>query len=391
MRVLQVVASLAEEWGGPPRVAVHLAEALHCRGIRSSIFATRYPENGHLITSDLIEVSAFRKGFMSSLWTAHSSRLASELNAVVREFDIVHIHELWHFPHYAAYKAAKSAGVPFVITVHGELDPWVLRYRSIRKRIYWRLMQRSILANAAVLHAISQPEVGQIRSLGVKTPTRVIPNGIPKSEIAYPSDPGTFLSLHPELYGKRIILFLGRLHPKKGLDLLGDAFAAIERESHFDDVRLVIAGPDEGGYRAELEKRLASRGVISKTVFTGMLTGDVKRSALDSADVFVLPSYSEGFSISVLEALARATPVVITTGCNFPQVGEAGAGKVIEPIADHLTQALREILDDSVLGDRMGDLGRKLVQNQYTWDRVAERMSHLYESALESDLVVADS
>jgi glycosyltransferase involved in cell wall biosynthesis len=141
---------------------------------------------------------------------------------------------------------------------------------------------------------------------------------------------------------------------------------------------LVIAGPDEDGYQAKVQGMLQAEGVLNKTIFTGLLTGYDKLAVLARADLFVLPSYSEGFSMAVLEALACGLPVIITRPCNFPEVAEAMAGEVIEPDVEQLTMAFSRLLDNAQLRFQMGQNGRRLISERYTWDRIAEQMIEFY-------------
>ncbi|GAG37700.1 unnamed protein product, partial [marine sediment metagenome] len=177
--------------------------------------------------------------------------------------------------------------------------------------------------------------------------------------------------------GKRIILFLGRIHPQKGLDLLAKAFEKIARE--WDNAYLMIVGPDSEGYKIKIEKMLESEGVLNKVIFTGMLSGRKKLIVLGGADIFALPSYSEGFSMAILEAMICKLPVIITKQCNFPEVTEVGAGNEIDPNVEQLTGALGNLLGNPELCKKMGEKGRKLVLEKYTWDKTADKMIKVYE------------
>ena len=232
------------------------------------------------------------------------------------------------------------------------------------------------LRNADAIHAITPAEKRRIADLGYQTPVTVAPNGIDSAPFDTLPDPREFLNRFPALENKRVILFLGRLNPTKGLDILARAFSAIARR--FPDAVLLMAGPDEEGGQRIMESILRSEGVLDRTLFTGMLTGYDKLAAMSRADLFVLPSYSEGFSIAILEAMAARLPVVITEGCNFPEVAEHGAGFVVEASDRPVTEAVGTLLSNHDLRVRMGEQGRKLVSERYTWRVTATTLADLY-------------
>jgi glycosyltransferase involved in cell wall biosynthesis len=194
-------------------------------------------------------------------------------------------------------------------------------------------------------------------------------------------DKNTFENTYPQLKGKKVILFLGRIHPKKGLDILAEAFGKIIRKQH--NASLLIVGPDSDSYRSKIEKILAREGVLDKAIFTGTLTGNHKLAALSRADIFVLPSHSEGFSMSILEAMGCGLPVVITKQCHFPEVEQMQAGKIIDGDATELSEIIMELLNNPQLCRKMGKAGQKLVRDKYTWDEVADKMIGVYEEILK--------
>ncbi len=385
MRILHVMVGLAIESGGPPRVVASLTEPLSRLGVECTVFApASRRDTRELVWPKAADVKLFPPGWLSPVWRGHSPQLAREIRASIGRFDIVHIHELWHHPHLAAYRAALRAGRPLVVTVHGELEPWALGHRRFKKWVYLNLLQRKALNRASLIHALTGTEEEQVRSIGVETPVAVVPNGI---------DPTPYIRLHgreefrrthgiPE--DARVALFLGRLHRKKGLDILAAAFSEIasQRPGGSVDPFLVIAGPDEEGLADGMRAVFRRLGVLDRVRFTGMLAGEDRLPALAAADVFVLPSYSEGFSIAVLEALAAGCPVVITRNCNFPEVAAAGAGLVVEPEAGQVASALARVLDEPELGQRMGARGRALIEERYTWDRTAAQFADMYRSIL---------
>jgi glycosyltransferase involved in cell wall biosynthesis len=320
------------------------------------------------------------KSQIRRLWPFYSPDLAKALTARVPEHDLVHIHEIWHYPCYVAYKIARKTNKPYIVTVHGELEPWCVDHKSFKKRIYSALIQKRILNEAAAIHAITKEEAEDIRAFGVSAPIVVIPNGIEPTDFQDLPLSEEIESIYPELKGKNVLIFLGRVHQKKGLDILARAFGQIARSRK--DLHLLIVGPDNDGYRSQVENLLESEGVLERTTFTGMLTEREKLAALRRADICTIPSYSEVRTIVALEAMACGLPVIITRQCHFPEVAEANAGIVIEPNADQLADSLNKLLDNPRLCKEMGENGRRLVMEKFTWDKIADQMIHLYEDVL---------
>jgi len=382
MRILHVVASLSSEWGGPTKVVTELTEKLAEKGIEITIFSPfKKGEELNIIKPKGVKLQLFPQDFfIDKLWTSFSLDFARTIKQNVHKFDIIHIHEIWHYPNYIASRAAKRASKPYLITIHGTLEPWCLNYKAFKKKIYSLFIQRRILREASAIHAITNEEVKHIRTFGADNSIIMIPNGIdPKKFINLP--PREELeSFYPKIKGKRIILFLGRIHPIKGLDLLAKAFEKIARE--WDNAYLMIVGPDSEGYKIKIEKMLESEGVLSRVIFTGMLNGYEKLAALSRADICVVPSYSEVRSIVALEAMIYKLPVIITHQCQFQEIAEYGAGIIIEPDPKQLVEALNKLLNNPKLCKRMGENGRKLVLEKFTWDKIADKMIKVYEEIL---------
>lgn len=381
MKILHVAASLSAEWGGPTQVIKALTESLARKGVNVSVFAPIGEKVGkEILYPEGVRIEVFKAGLFSRMWTGYSPSIAEALAVEAPKYDIIHIHEIWHYPHFAAYRAARRTGKPFVVTIHGELEPWCLDYKAPKKRIYATLIQRRALNEAAAIHALTKEEVKDIRAFGVDAPIVVIPNGIDPAKFQALPLPEEMDKLYPELVGKKVVLFMGRIHPKKGLDILAKAFGQIARSRK--DLHLLIVGPDNGGYRNQVERLLESDSVIEKTTFTGMLTEREKLAALSRADICAIPSYSEGMSIVALEALACGLPEIITRQCHFPEVAEAEAGIVIETNAYQLANALNKLLEDPKLCKEMGENGRRLIIEKFTWDKIADQMIQFYEDVL---------
>jgi glycosyltransferase involved in cell wall biosynthesis len=292
--------------------------------------------------------------------------------AATAHADVLHVHGLWQLHSLAAALAARRARRPLIVSAHGMLQAWALNNKHWKKRIYSALIEGRNLRGACCLHALSAAEREDYRRFGLSNPVAVIPNGV---HAAPEPDPAPFLTAFPDLAGRRLVLFLGRIHYKKGLDLLFRAWRAAAPEAH-----LVLAGGDSERTADALHSLAAELGITDQVTFTGPLYGALKWSALAAADLFVLPSHSEGFSVAVLEAMSASLPVLITTPCNFPEAATRGCGWVAEPDAVALAAALTGALSlPPALLQACGRSGRALVAERYTWNAIAAQMAATYD------------
>jgi glycosyltransferase involved in cell wall biosynthesis len=281
-----------------------------------------------------------------------------------------------------AYRYAKVFSKPYIVTLHGTLSPWCLNHKAIKKRIYAFLIQKRMLREAGGIQSFSESEAVQLGDYNINNSATIIPNGLDVESFADLKLYDFFDDIYPELNNKKVILFLGRLHPVKGLDLLCKSFGEVVKSRN--DVRLIIAGPDTEGYKKDLESILKSVNAYDKVIFPGMLKEANKYAALNRANVFVLSSYSEGQSIAILEAMISELPVIITEQCYLNEVAETESGIIIEPEVDQLTQALLKLLDNASLCKKMGKNGKKLVTNYYSWDRISGKMIEFYKNVIRS-------
>ena len=296
-------------------------------------------------------------------------------------FDLVHIHGLWRYPQWAAAHYARKLNIPYIISPHGMCEPYELAHKGWKKKIYFNLIEMRSLQAAAAIHAISEAEQIHCSQLKISSTIEVIPHGVlipeelPASQIEA-NLPMKMLSIPQK---SPVILYMGRLHPKKGLEILLPAF--LKLLSQHPSAYLVIAGPDVDGYQDTLGQLGASYKINEQLIFLGMVTGIQKQAMLQRADVFTLPSFSEGFSVAILEALAAAKPVVITKQCYFEEVVNIGCGWVVEANILQLANALNSILEMSPsMRTRMGQLGRNLVEQKYTWELAVKKMKSLYQN-----------
>jgi glycosyltransferase involved in cell wall biosynthesis len=304
-------------------------------------------------------------------------RKLSALAARVRDADLVHVHGLWAVSPSAAAIYARIANRPFVITPHGMLDRWSLRRSAGRKKVYAALIERANLNSAGAIHFFNEEERDEANDFGVRAPSFLLPNGVEFEAFADLPGREAFREVYPQARDKKVVVFLGRIHPKKGLLLLVRALAQLAPE-----ILLVIAGPDEIGHRAQVEALIASERVRDRVIFTGPVDESDKRRLLGGADLFVLPSHQEGDSVAVKEALAAGLPVVLTRNCHFPEVAREPAGLVIDPSVEELRRAIEKLCADDAFRERLAANARPLIEREYRWDRLGLRLIRHYEEVL---------
>jgi glycosyltransferase involved in cell wall biosynthesis len=329
--------------------------------------------NGRLSTADLpanLPVHMFERTW-SEQWKV-SLGLRHWLARHAGDYDIVHIHSVWSFATAAAARAAQRSGVPYVVRPAGVFSGWAMGQRRWKKQLAWHLYHRRHLASAAVIHATSDEEAMDVRGMGLTRPIAVIPNGVAFEErMLLPSENGR----------RKRVLFLSRIHPVKGLANLIDAW---RRLNPGQDWELVIAGPDEGRHRRELEALASELGLMQSLRFVGPVSEREKWKWYCESDVFVLPSFAENFSVSVAEALSSGLPVITTTGTPWRELRARSCGWWIEPTADALADALGEAMqlsDEDRAG--MGRRGADWVRSRFSWPAVAAELHLLYRWMIE--------
>ncbi|HSR25398.1 MAG TPA: glycosyltransferase, partial [Candidatus Eisenbacteria bacterium] len=324
---------------------------------------------------DGVERRHFRTRWPSRL--ARSPDMGRALHDRVGEFDVVHVHSLYLYTTLAACREARRTGVPYVVRPHGTLDPYLRRRHRVRKAVGDRLVQRRLLDGAAAIHFTSEDERALAAPLGLRAPGVVVPLGVDAGEFERLPARGSFRARHPGLSDRRLVVFLGRVTPKKGLDLLVRAFSEVARE--VPDAHLVIAGPDDHGYAGTVERLVREMRLRDRATLAGMLVGREKLALLADTDVWVLPSYTENFAIAAVEAMACGLPVVISDRVNIHrEVAAAGAGLVTGCDAGQVAAAIRRVLDDGALRCRLAAAGPALVRGTFTWTAAAGRLTALY-------------
>lgn len=303
---------------------------------------------------------------------------APGLGASLRAFhpDILHLHGLWQYPSVLAERWGRRTGRPVVISTQGMLEPWALSNSRLKKRIAAAMFERRNLMQAAVIHC-SRAELPGIRAFGLSNPVAILPNGA-----TFPTHRAGASPPWPE-DERKTLLFLGRLHPKKGISETLAAWATLARD-HPDLVsnwRLVLAGWDDGGHEERFMQEAAERGLEGSVVFPGSLFGEQKEAAFEAADAFILASHSEGFPMTVLEAWSHKLPVFKTRECNIPEGFDVGAAIEVTTDPDRLARDLSLHLAAADL-PAVGERGYALARDKFTWSSIAADLMQVYRWTL---------
>jgi glycosyltransferase involved in cell wall biosynthesis len=361
---------------------------------------SRFLENEHDIRVEVVSVEdkfstedRARWGDLSVHLAApkHASfRYAPELSRQLASLtpDLVHTHGIWTYLSIATLRWSKSNDSvtprPYVVSTHGMLDPWALHNSRWKKIIAAFAFEQCHLENAACIHAFNQAEAAAIRAFGLRNPICVIPNGV---ELHANNGADRIPPWTADMVGdSKVLLYLGRLHPKKGLSILLRGWKeAFKRERGWV---LVIAGWDQCGHRRELEQLARELKITDSVQFAGPLFGEARATAYQNANAFVLPSLSEGQPLVVLEAWSHARPVLMTPECNLPEGFEKGAAIRMNTTVEGAAEGLGKLfaLDEAAL-EGMGRRGRDLVIGNFSWSQSASQMFAVYDWVLERSAV----
>jgi len=395
-RVLHVIPSLSPNDGGPSFAMRLIARGLKQAGVFVDIAATI--DSKALITGQLErpesrdEVNHFDFRRQTSLYKISLS-LSRWLSEHIRDYDLVHIHALFSYSSYAAANIAKRNGVPYIVRPLGVLNRWGMENRrKFLKKISFRFIEQPILRGAAAVHFTSHQERLEAWEAGVETESVVIPLAVDLDGVSESASAENFYQKFSQARGRKIILFLSRIDPKKGLDLLLTAFADVvinEKQSTNSNERplLVIAGDGADGFVEQVKRMAIELGIEKDVLWAGFLQGADKFSALTAASLFVLPSYSENFGIAAVEAMAAGLPCVISD-----QVGVAAdaqdydAAVVVRCEPGSLTLALRRLLENPELQETLGANARRLVEERFSLEAMTASLVKLYDRVLSGNI-----
>jgi glycosyltransferase involved in cell wall biosynthesis len=379
LRILHVLATLDPQSGGPAQACLEMAQSVAERGHQVSIFTTEFALDGHdgkasgLERFAALDIRTFPLD-PPRFWK-RSVALGRALKREIRDFDVAHIHSLYLFHDWAAARACRRVAIPYVVRPHGLLDPYIRRRHRGRKLLMELAFQNKALASAAAIHYTAELEREISTPYAHGAPPVVIPLGVKiPADRSLPSA-AQREEAFPGLAGKTVMLFLGRLHRKKGLDLLIPALAAARRQH--PELHLILAGPDDGAL-TQTTGLIAQCGLQEHITVTGMVEDRQKMTTFANTDFFVLPSYSENFAIAAVEAMSHGLPVIVSDRVNIhPDISAAGAGQVVNCTIQSLTAAIvamAEAKDRPAIGAR----ARQLVSEKYSWTAIGARLERLY-------------
>ncbi len=390
LKILHVIPVYfpAFKYGGPS-VSIHVMnKALVKKGIKIDVMTTNagLEERKDIVTNQWLNLDGMRVRYFPYFFKgvyAFSPSLFWTVLKGIKKYDVVQVTTVWNFPVLAASIGCLISKKPYMIMACGTLYPEAINLKSkYLKKVYYYLVARHYINNASAILYNSKDEKERVADfLHIKNKSFVVPLGLDLSEFKYLPEEGLFKQRHPVLKGKRYILFLGRIHPKKGIDILVEAFKELAKD--YNDLYLVIAGPDNDDYKKEIEKKLKEYHLLEKALFPGLLSGQEKLSAYVDAEVYVLSSYSENFAVTIIESIACGTPVVISNKIGiFEVIQKHSAGVIVDLNPRNLYQGIKTLLENPLIGAQFVRNGRKLIEEKYDIDKVADVMIRAYEDVL---------
>jgi glycosyltransferase involved in cell wall biosynthesis len=390
MRILHVIPGIAPRYGGPSQAIIGMCRALRDEGVEVLIATTDADGDGRLEVTTRAQTTyqGVPTIFFSRQWSEafkYSHDLACWLNANVDSFDVVHIHAVFSHSSIAAARACARKRLPYILRPLGSLDPWSLKQKRFAKSVLWHMGMRRMLERASAVHYTTAEEKRLAESgLGINSGV-VVPLGVCQDLLRRESD--DFRTSYPNLGSSPYVLLLSRIHHKKNIEALLQAFSAVTELAHYQHWKLVIAGDGETEYVERL-KQLARQCCGDRVVFTGWLDGTRKAAVLQNASLFVLPSYQENFGLSVLEAMANGIPVLVSNHVNLSdEILTAGAGWVVDMERGSLQQVLAQALGNEIERTARGAAAEKLARSHYTWPAVAKALWELYQKVQSKELL----
>jgi glycosyltransferase involved in cell wall biosynthesis len=386
MKILHVIPSVAIARGGPSQAVLEMVKALNgVDGIEAEIATTN--DNGvEVLNVPLGQCSQYQQ---VPIW--FFSRFSPNIHAVrefafsgdltiwlwqnVHKYDLLHIHAIFSYPSTVAMAIARHRRIPYIIRPLGQLCNWSLQQSKQKKQVYLQLIERANLSHCRSIHFTSEQEQQEASTLNLPVPNFILPHGL--------STPQTLVNARQRLRqhfnlpaDEPIVLFLSRIHPKKGLDYLIPALASISDQRF----TFILAGEGSSDYEVELKSLIIANNIQDRTHWTGFVTGELKNLLLQGSDLFVLTSYSENFGVSVLEALAAGIPALVTPGVALSDlISHQKLGYVPELDVQSIANSIRQSLKDPDAAKAIGDRARQFILANYGWGSIAAKLANIYQ------------
>lgn len=389
MKILHIIPSISSVRGGPSVAVIAMVKNLRSLGIDAEIVTTN--DNGNSLLNvplnNLHEYQSVPVRFFARFSPnihpirefAFSSSLTTWLSQHLQDYNLIHVHAIFSYPSTIGMVIARWQNVPYIIRPLGQLCRWSLQQSAIKKAIYLKLIEEANINCSSGLHLTSEAERQESDELNLKCPKFVIPHGLTVPPLI--PDAHQLLRTHFQLHHQeRVILFLSRIHPKKGLELLIKGLAAVKNTKF----TLIIAGSGNPDYEAKIKASLQEFGLMNRSLMPGFVEGRLKQILLQGADLFALTSYSENFGVAVLEALAAGTPALVTPGVALAQeITQNNVGFVVPEEVTSIAKAVENYLNlPETEQINLRQKARQFVLNNYSWDKVARKLITIYENII---------
>tara|TARA_B100000959_G_scaffold124470_1_gene130746 strand:- start:383 stop:1522 length:1140 start_codon:yes stop_codon:yes gene_type:complete len=377
MKILHYCARLRLIDGGVVRAVLDLTSSLSSCGKSVTLMVTE----GDDFPNASLGVQTMRTGDFDRNPIRFSANRLSSLKQHIANTDVLHLHTPWEPANIQLAKLAREVGTPYIISVHGMLDDWVMKTSSFKKRVFLLLGGRKMFHKAAAVHCTARAEADQAKNWIPKSNIIVVPLVFDPSVYLSPpptSDPGKYWPQRES--EKPIVLFLSRVHPKKGVDRLIQSAVDVLKKNK---VRFIIAGCGEPAYEKRLQKLASELNIDSHIEFVGFVEGDRKVALLRAADLFVLPTSQENFGLVFPEAMACGLPVITTKGVDiWPELEESGGALIISEDVESIATAIKQLLNDIELRKQMGEAGKTWVDYTFSGDSTTNQYIGLYRNAI---------